>query len=510
MAQINNKRIARNTLMLYGRTAFTMLISLFTSRVTLQVLGVDNYGINSAVAGVIAMFSVVSGSLSGAISRFITFELGHENAEKLNKIFSTSVNIQLIIGIIILLLGETLGVWFLNTQMNIPEGRMVAANWVLQCAIFSFVIGLSQAPYTACIVGHERMSVFAFFSIINSLLRLGIVYLLYVSPFDKLISYSVMGFLISLLLRILQRIYCVHHFEECHYHLILDKPLLKEMFGFAGWSFLTNTVWIFSTQGVNILINIFFGVAFNAARGLANTMEGAIKKFCNDFMTSMNPQITKSYAAGEWDEMNQLICRGARFSYYLVFAISLPFMYEAEFVLWLWLGTVPDYTALFFRLANISVLVTAIGQTGLKGVLATGNIKWYTIVISLVGIFVLPLTWFAYRLGAPVEISYFFFIGIYAIIDILRLWFMKKLWGFPIMKFVKETIVPILRVTVLSTILPTIAFLLLKNGWLKSVIVIVVCVISVCVVTYCFGMQKGERKVILEKSQQVLRKVVRK
>ena len=508
MVQVNNKLIAKNTIMLYGRTAFTMFISLITSRITLHVLGVEDYGVNSAVAGVIAMFNVVSGALSGAISRFITFELGKVDKEKLNRIFSTSVNIQLVIGIVVLLLGETLGVWFLNTHMNIPDGRMTSANWVLQCAIFSFVIGLSQIPYTACIVGHERMSVFAVFSILDSILRLGIVYLLYISPYDKLISYAVLGFSVTLLLRILQRIYCAREFIECHYQLVLDKPLLKEMFSFAGWSFLTNTVWVFSTQGVSILINIFFGVVFNAARGIANSIEGMIKKFCNDFTTSMNPQITKSYAAGELREMNNLICRGTRFTFFLVFAISLPFMYEAEFILWIWLGNVPDYAALFFRLSTVTTLITVIGQTGLKGIMATGRIKWYTIVISSVGFLVLPLTWLAYHWGARVEVSYYLFIGIYVILDIMRLWFMKHLWGFPVMKFVKETIVPILRVTVLSTILPTVMFLLLDNGWKKSVLVIVVSIVSVGSVTFFFGMQKREKEVILEKSKQVLHRFV--
>ena len=490
--------------MLYVRTAITMFISLFTSRVFLRILGVDDYGINSAVGGVISMFSVVSGALSGAISRFITFELGRGDADKLNRIFSTSVNIQILIGAVFLLLGETVGVWFLNTHMNIPEGRMVAANWVLQCAIFSFFISLTQTPYSACIVGHERMSVFAVFSIVGSLLKLGIVYLLLLSPFDKLISFSVLALLVGLLMRFLQRVYCVRHFDETRYHFVFDKSLLKEMFGFTGWSFLTNTVWVFSTHGVNILINIFFGVSFNAARGLANTIEGAIKKFCNDFTTSMNPQITKSYAAGELREMNHLICRGTRFSYFLIFAISLPIMYEAEFVLWLWLGRVPDYAALFFRLSTISTLVTIIGQTGLKGVLATGRIKWYTIVLSSVGVLVMPITWIAYKLGASVEVSYYVFIVIYGLLDIIRLWFMKHLWGFPIKEFFKETIIPICRVSILSTILPTVAYVMLNDGRTKSILVIFLSIVSVSFVTFFFGMQRRERTVIIEKANHVL------
>jgi O-antigen/teichoic acid export membrane protein len=220
-------------MMLYGRTAFSMLISLITSRVTLQMLGVVNYGISDAVGCVVGMFSVVSGSLSGSISRFITYELGHGDTEKLKRIFSTAINIQLAIGFIIVLLGETLGVWFLNTHMNIPADRMIAANWVLQFAIWSFFIGLTQVPYGACIVAHEKMDVFAWFSIIDSCLRLVIVYLLYISPYDKLITLSLLGFVVSLGMRIAQRIYCIKKFQECHYQFVLDMRLLKEMTGFA-------------------------------------------------------------------------------------------------------------------------------------------------------------------------------------------------------------------------------------------------------------------------------------
>lgn len=233
MSQVDNRRIAKNTMMLYARTAFSMLISLITSRVTLQVLGIENYGINDAVGATIGMFSVVSGSLSGSISRFITYELGHGDINKLKRIFSTSLNIQLAIGAVIILLGETLGVWFLNTQMNIPAERMTAANWVLQFAIWSFFIGLTQVPYGACIVAHEKMNVFAWFSIIESVFRLVIVYLLYISPYDKLITLSLLGFVVSLGMRIAQRIYCARTFEECHYQFVLDKGLIKEMTGFA-------------------------------------------------------------------------------------------------------------------------------------------------------------------------------------------------------------------------------------------------------------------------------------
>jgi Na+-driven multidrug efflux pump len=434
--------------------------------------------------------------LSKSISRFISFELGKGNREKLQKIFSTSINIQLSIGFLILLLGETIGVWFLNTQMNIPANRMIAANWVLQCAMFSFFVGLTQVPYTACIIGHEKMSVFAWFSIVSSVFRLLIVYMLYISPYDKLISLSVLGFIVSLSIRIAQRIYCVRTFPECHYKFTFEKPLVKEMTGFAGWSFLTNTAWIFNNQGVNILINIFFGVSFNAARGIVNSMEGVIKKFYHDFTTAMNPQIIKSYAAGELEEMNKLICRGTRLSFYLMLVLSLPFVFEAHTVLFLWLGMVPDYTEMFFRLSLIASLINMFGQTGYTACMATGRIKWYTIIMTSVGFLVFPLTWISYKLGAPVEISYIIFIIIYTILDIIRLFLMKHLWGFPIMMFIKEVVFPVIKISVLSIIIPCAIKLLCYDGIFYSFIIMLMSLISSLLIIWLFGLKEDEKLAI--------------
>lgn len=510
MSQINNKRIAKNTLMLYSRTVISLVISLFTSRVTLELLGVDNFGINSAVAGVIAMFSVVSGSLSGAISRFITYELGRGDAAKLKRIFSTALNIQLLIGVVILLLGETVGVWFLNTHMNIPDGRMVAANWVLQCAMFSFFIGLTQTPYTACIIGHERMSVYAWFSIAETVLRLVIVYMLYIIPYDKLITLSVLGLMVSILLRVLQRVYCAHHFEECRYSFVLDKGLLKEMTGFAGWTFLTHTAWIFNTQGITILINIFFGVALNAARGLAASIEGVIKKFCNDFMMAMRPQITKSYAAGEIAAMNNLICTGTRLSYFMMLIMSLPLIFEAHALIYLWLGKVPAYTVTFFRLSMVSSLITMLGHAGYTACMATGNIKWYTIIMTSVGFLVFPITWVAFKLGAPVEMAYYAFIFIYAVLEMVRLLLMRHLWGFPIMRFVKEVVLPILMVTFLSFLVPYLIYTHMTHGMVKSVVVVLSCLAWSVPIVYFVGMNAHERTVVKGKFNVVLNKILRK
>lgn len=505
---VNNKRIAKNTLLLYARTALSMLITLYTSRIVLKVLGIEDYGVISAVGGMLAMGSIITGALSNSISRYITYELGHGDLEKLKKIFSTAINIQLMIALTIFIIAETLGIWFLNTQMNIPDGRMTAANWVLQLTLLSFFVNLTQVPYTACIVGHEKMSVFAWFSIMDSILRLVIVYLLYISPFDKLISYCALGLAVSILIRMTQRIYCGNIFSECHYKLMFDRHLTKEMTGFAGWSFIVNTTWIFNNQGLTILINIFFGVAFNAARGIASSIEGIIKNFYSDFMTALNPQITKCFAAGQIDDMNILICRGTRYSYYLMFVFSLPFMFEAYRVLYLWLGVVPDHTVTFFRLGVIASLIMIIGQTGLTACMATGRIKWYTIIIGTVSSFVFPLTWFAFKLGAPVEFAYIIYIVVYFIIDIIRLLIMRHLWKFPIFLFIRDAMSPIVKVSLFAIVFPLVLYFYLQDSLLKSALVFLVAFISACCSVYLVGLTIGERIFIIAKLRDLVSKVL--
>lgn len=253
----NNKRIAKNTLLLYIRTLFIMLITLYTSRVILNTLGVSDYGIYNVVGGVVAMFSVISSSLSSSISRFITYELGHGDFERLKRIFTTSVNIQIGISFVILVLAETFGLWFLNTKMNIPANRMTAANWVLQCSLISFIINLISLPYNACIIAHEKMSAFAYISILEAILKLTVVYMLLISPYDKLSTYAVLLVIVALLIRLAYGQYCKRHFEESRYKFVYDKPLIKEMTGFAGWSFFGNGAYMLNTQGVDMLINIF-------------------------------------------------------------------------------------------------------------------------------------------------------------------------------------------------------------------------------------------------------------
>ncbi len=508
--QSNNERIAKNTLLLYVRTIFVMAVSLYTSRIVLSALGVENYGVYNVVGGVVAMFSVISGALSGSISRFITFELGHGNTSRLRSIFSTSINIQIGISLLIILLGETIGCWFLNNKMNIPAERLYAANWVLQCSLATFIINLISVPYNAVIIAREKMSAFAYVSILDAVLKLLITYLLYVSAWDKLIVYSLLLVLVAVIIRIVYGIYCNRHFTETHYQRVHDRSLLREMTSFAGWGFFTNAAYMFNTQGVNILINLFFGVGVNAARGIATQVEAAMMRFVNDFTTALNPQITKNYAAGQMDEMYKLVNRGTKFSAFLTLVIFLPILFETDYILGLWLEKVPLHTVAFVRLGLIATMVDRLGNSGATACMATGNIRRYVLLISTVGCLVFPITYLVLKMGAPVEATYIVFCGVYVAVDSVRLYVMKGLLKFPASSFIREVVGRILLVAIVSCILPSLVIYMMDESFARLVISTSICFASSIAATYYIGFDGHERKVFAQKVVNIYKNKIKK
>lgn len=502
----NNKRIAKNTLFLYFRTLVILVVSLYTSRVILNVLGVEDYGTYNVVGGIVAMFHAVSGALSSAISRFITFELGKGNKKRLSLVFSSSVNIQFGISLIVLLIGEIVGVWFLNYKMNIPVERIPAANWVLQCSLLTFCVNLVSVPYNACIIAHERMKAFAYVSILDAFLKLSVCYLIMVSPWDKLISYAVLLLCVSIIIRMTYGIYCHRNFEESHYKLVYDRGVLKEMTGFAGWNFFTNSAYIFNTQGVNLLINLFFGVGVNAARGIATQVDHAVMQLVNSFTTALNPQITKNYAAGNMDAMFQLVCRGAKFSYMLLFLFALPIMVETEYVLTIWLKIVPEHAVNFVRLAIIASLVHVIGKSGYTASMATGNIRRYVLWVTTVGCMVFPFTWLVYEFGAPSEAAYIVFILVYVVVEAVRLWVMKGLLDFPVSMFMREVVVKVLLVTIVSVPLPFLFVSLFPPSFFRMFISMIIAVVSAGLCVFYLGLSHGERQLVTEAIKKKIRR----
>lgn len=510
MKQSSNKRIAKNTVLLYFRTLLLMLISLYTSRVVLDVLGVNNYGIYNVVGGVVAMFSMISGSLSSSISRFITFELGRGDDKRLHEVFSTSVNIQMGIAAIVLVVGELVGPWFISTHMSIPVERTDAAIWVLHCSLAMFCINLVSVPYNACIIAHEHMNAFAYVSILEGVLKLGVCYLIVISPFDKLKTYALLLAAVALLIRLIYGAYCKRHFPESKYIFAVKSSLLKNMGGFAGWSFLTNACYLLNTQGVNILTNIFFGVAFNAARGIATQVDGVIMQFVNNFTMAINPQITKLYASGHKDEMFKLVCQGAKFSYFLLLIFSLPMILEAEIILSIWLKEVPEHTVTFLRLAIIGSMINMLGNTSYTACMATGRLKRYVIIISGVGFLVFPLTWVAFQYGLPADSAYFAFIIVYSLVLIVRLYIMKGLLNFPPKMFVFGVILKISIVTIAAAAIPLAVYMTMPESFTRFIAMTTISTLLTCISIYNLGLSKGEKQKITKKCLQIHYRILHK
>ena len=487
----NNERIAKNTIFLYARMLLLILVSLYTSRLTLQALGVVDYGIYNVVGGVVAMFSILSGSLSAAIQRFITFELGKNSKEKLRIIFATSVNIQIGLALIIMFLAEIGGYWFLNYKMNIDEDRLLAANWVLQSSILAFMINLISIPYNAAIIAHEKMSAFAYISIIEALLKLLIVTVLFISYCDRLILYAVLLTVISLILRVIYGFYCKKNFEECSYKFVYDKVVLKKMAKFAGWNFIGSSAGILRNQGNNILLNLFYGTVVNAAQAVAVQVNSVVYGFVTNFMTALNPQITKSYASGNIEYLNTLLCQGARLSYYLLLLISLPILIETEILLNIWLIDVPSHTIFFVRLVLLTSLVDSLSAPLITAMLATGNIKWYQIIAGGCNMLCFPMSYIFLSLGASPEIPFIIGLGISIILFFLRVMLLRDMFEWNYKRFVSKTVVNIILVTVFSCIIPLLCHFYILNSFLRLIVVVIVSILS-CLVVFYFS-PSGER-----------------
>ena len=494
--KVKNKRIAKNTILLYVRMMFLMIISLYISRVVLNALGVVDYGIYNVVGGVVAMFSVLSGSFSSSVSRFLTYSLGEENHEKLFRVFSTSVIIQAFVAIAVVLAADILGIWFLNFKMNIPHERLVAANWVMHCSILTFATNLLSVPYNAAIIAHEKMSAFAYISMLEGIMKLLVAYLMSVATIDKLILYAVLLFALSLLVRQIYALYCKEKFPECSFHFIIDKSLLKEMTGFAGWTVLGNGTYLFNTQGVNILINMFFGVTLNAARGIATQVETAVMQFVNSFTTAVNPQITKSYAEGNLEYMHSLVCRGAKFSFFLMLFFAVPISIETEQFLSIWLKVVPDYAVDFVRLSFVTSMCTVIGNTLLTSQLATGQVKKYQIIVTIWGGWVFPLTWLAFEAGYSPVWAYIIYAFDYFVLIFIRVYLVKDLIRLSCKRYIKDVLLVCVLVTLSSSLMPFLIYKMQEQSICRLIEVIVTASLGIVLSIYVLGLDRNERSFV--------------
>lgn len=383
-ANTSNNRILKNTLFMYLRMLLVTVITLYTSRVILKTLGVEDFGIYNIVGGIVVLFSFLSSALTQATQRFLTLDLGKQDLFKFNKTFNLSLLLYLFLSLLIVALAETIGLWFLNEKLNIDASRMNAANWVYQLSILSFVFNFIRIPYNAVIIAHEKLAFFAYLGLIEAIMKLAIVYILIFLPFDKLIIYSALVALVGFFLFIIHERYVNLKFNECYYCYYWNKKTFKEMISFSSWTLFGSTAVMTANQGVNIIINLFFGVTVNAAVGIANQVSSAVQQFLSNFQLAFNPQIIKCYASGDQKCLSNLIIRTSKFSFLLIFVISMPILIATEQILKLWLGTVPDYTVSFCQLIIISMIIDSLSGPLWMIIQAEGNIKKYQIVISSV------------------------------------------------------------------------------------------------------------------------------
>ena len=492
----NNKRIAKNTLFLYLRMFVMMLTALFTSRIVLDVLGASDYGLNNIIGGVVVLFSFLNSALLSATQRFLNFHLGRQDYKQTNVVFCMSMNTYILLSIVVVVLGETIGLWFVNTQLNIPSERMYAAQWVYQFTLIQFVINLLRVPYNASIIAYERMNFYAYISLVEVIAKLLVVYLLYITTFDKLIFYSFLYTIVPLIVAFIYRTYCNRNFDTTKYKRIWDKVAFKEMFSFSGWSLFGSLANLAAQQGLNILINIFYGVTVNAAAGIANQVSTNVYGFISNFQTAFQPQIVKTYAAKEIERFQKLIFQTSKFSYFMVLVLVLPILFTIDGILEIWLKEVPEYTAIFCRLILVFLSIEAITAPLWMSVQATGKIRSYQILMACLIFMNFPMAYLVLKLGFPVYTVWIVRIIINLITMVARCIYMKQRLQFPISQYIRNVIIPILIVTIASLPVPLILYNQIDNFWLNMFVVGFATFFVAILAVYFMGMNTHEKELV--------------
>lgn len=492
------KRMAKNAGMLYFRMLLTMAVALYTSRVILQTLGVEDFGIYNVVAGFVTMLGFLNSAMSSATQRFLAFELGKPGDKDVPGIFSMSMNIHILIALFVLILGETLGLWFVRTQLTIPVDRMFAAEWVFHLALLSFMVSVISVPYNALIIANEKMSVFALVSIIDVTLKLLIVFMLNWFGMDKLILYAILTLAVIFTIFMFYRGYCKVKFAESRFRLYWDKQLFNIMLSYTGWNLWGNIAAVMSGQGVNVMLNIFFGPSLNAARAIAMQVSGALNSFVQNLQVAINPQIIKSYAADDMTYMHQLVCYGAKYNFFVLFVLSMPVLINTELILKTWLGTVPEYTVIFLQLIIVNILIDSISAPLMTSAQATGRIRLYQSVIGGILLLNVPLSYFLLMLGSEPHVVVFAGIISSVLAFLARLVILKKLTSLPVKLFLQEVVLRSLLIVL--TVWCAYYFILSQNPgalgfWLSSIVTTVFVLSTILVL----GFDHKERSFIHHK-----------
>lgn len=476
-----------------------MLVSLYTSRVILNILGVEDYGIYQSVGGLVALLSFVNGALSSGSSRFLTFELGTGNIDKLKRTFSTVLSIHIILAIIIVAVAETVGLWFVHNKLVIPEDRLDAAVFAFHISILTSFFTITQVPYTASIISHERMGIYAYMSIVEVSLKLGVVFLLTIGNIDRLKLYSILLFIVQISIALFYRFYCVRHFPETKYKLLFDKPIVKEVLGYSGWNLFASTSIALNTQGTTVLINMFFNPSIVTARAIANQVNMAANQFVQNFRTAVNPQIVKQYAAGNIEDSKRLLLSSTKYSFYLMLLLSLPICLITEPLLKLWLGIVPEYSVIFLQLAIVTSLFQVFDTSFYTALYANGRIRENALISPVIGFLVLPISYCLFKTGSSPVIIGVVMLFFYAILGLIIKPILIIKYADYKAEDIKSVFLPCFKVLFISVILPLFSYFQIGNeNILKSLLIVLICILSVGISIWFLGIDEHVRMKIIK------------
>lgn len=495
----STKNIAKNSLFLYLRMFLNMGVGLFTAGIVLNTLGITDYGIYNIVGGFVSMFGFLNSSMSSATQRFLTFDLGKNDIKKLKKTFSTTVTIHIVLAFLIALVLESFGLWYINNKLNIPADRLGAVNVIFQFSVLSAFLGIIQVPYNALITAHERFNVYAYISFLEIAFKIIILFLLVHIKHDKLILYSILLFVSSFLIRIIYRVYCRKNFPESHYSFYFERNLFAEILTFSGWNTFGSVAAVARGQGNNLLLNLFFGPTLNAAYGVSSQFQGIISNFVSNFQVAVNPQITKSYAKGDFEKSIFLMKESSKFSYLLMLMMSTPMIYNVDYILEIWIKKVPPHTATFICIAIVGILLDAISNPLMTGARASGKMKWYQITISITVFLSLPLSYFALKIYNNPNLIFIIISFLNFIALLFRLYFLKKMINLNIRDFFKEVFLQIFTCTAVIIILHSIIFYYYGSANTISSLLIFasVNVLISALVIFVIGINNREKKFIL-------------
>lgn len=502
----NNRRIAKNTALLYVRMFITLAVALYTSRIVLEKLGVVDFGINNVVAGMVSMFTFLNGTLASGTQRFITFALGEGDGQKLNVTFSTTLIIHFTLSIVIGLAILVGGLYFLNGRLVIPAERMDAAYWVFFCSVITVVLNITQVPYMASIIAHENMGVYAYMSIFDAVAKLGVAYALVVTDYDRLKVYAVLLALVQLCDMVFYRLYCIRKYKECRFQPCFDKPLARNILNFSGWNIFGCLAAMLNNQGFNMLLNVFYGPVLNAARGISNQVNGVASQFVNNFQTAVNPQIVKYYANGETNEMNRLIYNNARFSGLMVLYIIIPLMVELPFVLNIWLGKYPDETVFLTHVILLQTLITSMTRSVVMGNHATGKMKIPNLLAGSVLLLSLPVSYMLFKLGVSLHTVMVITLLPWLVEAFIDASILKKYTGLSRRVFYLRSYGVIVPLGIAMAVPLVFISTEMEQGWVRFLLNMAVSAIWGGLLVFRFGLTPHMREAVMRKVRNVIKK----